>query len=164
MNNNPILPEQEDVKEPVGFGAKVMDMARSVTSSPTLHRQLDKTKDAGVVITKLAVGRLVLNNITEVAAKGLPFGMGMYIKANPLNEALFKFSMAQALAIMGGAFVTNLDDDDPKAKYFMTAIDSATLASVDALREASGIEDFIMQKILTKDVLDKIKPLVGKNV
>ena len=162
MNKDPNIVADE-VQEPVGLGSKIMGMARSVTSSPTMHRQINATKQAGVIITKLAAGRLVLNNITEVAAKGLPFGMGMYIKANPLNEALFKFSMAQALAIMGGAFISNLSDDDPRAGYFLTAIDAATLASVDALREASGIEDFIMEKILTKDVLDKIKPLVNKN-
>ena len=65
--------------------------------------------------------------------------------------------------MLGGACISNLSDDDPGAGYFRTAIDAATLASVDALREASGIEDFIMEKILTKDVLDKIKPLVNKN-
>ena len=159
--DNEIILDMEAAHEPVGFGAKVIGIAKSVTRSPTMHRQIDKTKEAGVVITKLAAGRLVLNNVTDVIASGLPWGMGGFIKSNPLNEALFKFSLAQALSIMGGAFVSNVGEDDPKAKYFLTAIDAATLASVDALREASGIEEFIMSKILTKDVMDKIKPLVN---
>lgn len=149
----------EQDNHPVGIGARIVGVAQGVTKSPLLKRQIDNTKDAGVVITKLAVGRMVLTNITNIAVSSLPFGMGKFIVANPLQEALFKFTMAQALAIMSGTFVANLDDDDPKAKYAMIACDAATLAGMDALREASGVEEFIMDKILTKDVLDKIKPL-----
>ena len=39
--NNEIILDTEAAHEPVGFGAKVIGLAKSVTSSPTMHRQID---------------------------------------------------------------------------------------------------------------------------
>lgn len=126
-----------------------------------VQRQMKNTKNAAIIVAQYKAGELVIKNMADLSFSVMPGFISSKIKATNFGCAFYEFTLAQALALTGGVFLGRMDPKSREAKLLQAAIDSATLAAVSSLAGASGIEEFINNVVLSKEVKQKLMPVIN---